>query len=307
MTRSVYAGFSSIDKITGGLQPGELIFILSSPGMGKSLFALNIADNNIVNTGMKTKVCFFNMDMTKQEFYRRLNAIKAGKRLSPAVVPTIIFPSNLFIENPLEFAIWEKQFPAVYSAIKFINVRSRMIKKSFGLDLIIVDYLQMVCMGKRMQGSARKLNEFVTGLKQLAEELKLPIIILANTKHDPKKEDFEEYNMLAYAYNDILSPLERKKRPLPCDIRGGKAPLKYGDKFLSLYLHDTQHQGVPPETLKFGVDNYKRYRNLEVNIWGKNNTYLGQTKLKFHDLQLRFKEAKRKKIKLETVSLFGKG
>jgi len=306
MKNSVFSGFPSIDKITGGFQPGELTFILSRPGQGKSLFAINLVWNNIVNLGMKTKVCFFNMDMKKQEFYRRLNSIKVGKSLPRDEVPTIIWPSNIFIENPLEFALWEKDYPGIYSAIKFVEIRSRMIKKSFGLDLIVVDYLQMVSMGKRMQGSAKKLNAFVTGLKQLAEELKLPIIILANTKHCPQKAAPEKYNRLAFAHKNVLSPLERKKRPLPCDIRGGKAPLKYGSKFLSLYLHDTQHPGVPPETLKFGVENYRRYRNLEVNIWGNNNTYLGRTMLKFHDLQMKFKESKRKKIKLKTISLLGK-
>ena len=280
MAENVYSGFSSIDKITGGFKKGELIFILSSPGMGKTLFALNIAYNAIINTD--SKICFFNMDMymPKKELYRRINSIEGKKVLAMNEVPKIIYPDNLFMEYPPELTI------------RGVSDSCRRIQKSFGLDLIIVDYLQMVSMGKRMQGSARKLNEFVAGLKQLAEELKLPIIVLANTKHDPKKEDSKKYSRLAFAYNYVLSPLERKKRPLPCDIRGGKAPLKYGDKFLSLYMHDTLHHGVSLEILASGVDDCRRYRNLEVNIWGKNNTYLGQTKLEFHDLQMKFKETK---------------
>ena len=292
MKANVYSGFSSIDKITGGFENGELIFILSRPMMGKTLFALNIAYNAIINT--ESKICFFNVDMcmSKKELYRRVNSIEGKKILAVNKVPKIIYPDNLFVEMPGQCTLRE------------IDIRSRMIQKSFGLDLIIVDYLQMVSMGKRMQGSARKLNEFVAGLKQLAEELKLPIIILTDTTHAPKKEAHGEHSRLAFVCNDILSPRKRRVRPLPRDIRGGKAPLKYGDKFLSLYIHNTDH-GVSLETLASGVDDCRRYRNLEVNIWGKNNAYLGQTKLKFHDLQMRFKESKRKKIELKTGSLFG--
>ncbi|MCI5599800.1 MAG: replicative DNA helicase [Hallerella porci] len=180
-------GFTDLDRLTNGLQPSDLIILAGRPGMGKSAFALTLASNSSINYGKK--VAFFSLEMGAEQLMQRIICSMAGLELSkfraghlnrdefaklPGTASRIVQANSLYVDDNLDLGIME------------LLSKCRSLKRKVGLDLVIVDYLQLMKTGKE-ENRAVAVGAISRGLKVLAKDLKIPVIALAQLSR--KTED----------------------------------------------------------------------------------------------------------------------
>src|SRR5574344_819496 len=146
-------GFKDLDKLTNGPQPSDLIILAGRPGMGKTAFALTLAAKAAINNGKK--VAFFSLEMGAEQLNQRI----------PAAAQPII-NSELFVDDNADLGLME------------LFSKTRSLKSRNGLDLVIVDYLQLMKTGGE-ENRAVAIGAISRGLKILAKDLKIPVIALA--------------------------------------------------------------------------------------------------------------------------------
>lgn len=191
--------FTEIDKVTSGLHANELIIIAARPAMGKTAFALNLA-TNIAVTNKKT-VALFNLEMGAEQLVNRMfsslgqiegSKLKSGylehndwKRVEEAV--SLLAKSNMFIDDTPGITIGE------------IRAKCRRLASSEkGLDLVIIDYLQLISGSAKYAGNRQQeIAEISRSLKTLAMELKIPIIALAQLSRDVEKRQGDKRPILS--------------------------------------------------------------------------------------------------------------
>lgn len=180
-------GFSDLDRLTNGLQPSDLIILAGRPGMGKSAFALTLAANASINYGKY--VAFFSLEMGAEQLMQRILCLLAEIELSkfranrlnrdeysklPGVASRIMQANTLYVDDNLDLGIME------------LLSKCRSLKRKQGLDLVVVDYLQLMKTGKE-ENRAVAVGAISRGLKILAKDLKIPVIALAQLSR--KTED----------------------------------------------------------------------------------------------------------------------
>src|SRR5882757_821597 len=175
----VSTGFKTLDEMTSGLQPGDLIIIAGRPSMGKTALAVNIAENAAL--GSSKSVAIFSMEMSSESLTLRMisslgrinqTALRSGRleeqdwpRIDSAM--TQLSGAKIFIDETPGLSPTE------------IRARSRRLKRERGLDLIVVDYLQLMQVTGTKENRATEISEVSRSLKALAKELKVPIIALS--------------------------------------------------------------------------------------------------------------------------------
>lgn len=175
----VASGFDDLDKMTTGFQPGELIIIAARPSMGKTAFCLNIAGHSAIRK--RKKVAFFSLEMGKEQIMIRLLAtesrinisdIRVG-RITDSAWPKLINSASVLSEAPL--------FIDDTSGISPFEIRAkcRRMKAQHGLDMIMIDYLQIMDLKQKVESRERAISEISRTLKAIAKELKVPVIALA--------------------------------------------------------------------------------------------------------------------------------
>jgi replicative DNA helicase len=176
----ISSGFRELDKLTAGLQKGELIIIAGRPSMGKTAFALNIAEH-IALSDKNNPVAIFSMEMSAEQLTFRMisslgmvqgNALKTGKltdkdwdRVDGAIQQMKEAP--IFIDDTPSLTPVE------------LRARARRIQRERGLSLIVIDYLQLMQVPGSKENRATEISEITRNLKALARELQIPIIALA--------------------------------------------------------------------------------------------------------------------------------
>jgi len=189
-------GLSDFDKKIGGLHKSDLIIIAGRPSMGKTAFATNIASNicNGKNNDNKTNVLFFSLEMSSEQLATRViselsqissEGIRTGN-LSKTDFEKIIVAS----EQLKNLSLFIDDSPAL--TISSIRTRSRRLKRKFGLDLIIIDYLQLINGESRNSNDNRvkEISDITRGLKAIAKELNIPVVALSQLSR--KVEEREE-------------------------------------------------------------------------------------------------------------------
>jgi replicative DNA helicase len=181
--------FRDFDEITGGLQPGELIVIASRPSMGKTALALNIARNAAINHGKKAAI--FSLEMTRRALALRLLASEASIDFSgfrkgfgrPDDLGKLtqaggkLADANIWIDDSGVITILE------------IKAKCRRLASERGLDLVIVDYLQLAHGDTPTHRKDLEIAEISHGLKALAKELDIPVIALSQLNRGPEQRD----------------------------------------------------------------------------------------------------------------------
>jgi len=177
--------FTQFDIMTSGLQKGELIIIAARPSMGKTALAINIAENAAINHG--ATVAIFSLEMSKESLLRRMLSSQAwvdqqklqkgflGRedhdRLTTAL--GLLVESRLFIDDTAAISLAE------------MRAKARRLKQNKGLDLVVVDYLQLMSAtvpssGKRnYENRTQEVSAVSRGLKALAKELNVPVLALS--------------------------------------------------------------------------------------------------------------------------------
>jgi replicative DNA helicase len=175
----ISTGFKKLDEMTSGLQPGDLIIIAGRPSMGKTTLAVNIAENAALGSGKSAAI--FSMEMSAESLTLRMisslgrinqSNLRSGRleeqdwpRIDSAM--TQLGSANIFIDETPALTPTE------------IRARARRLKRERGLDLIVVDYLQLMQVAGTKENRATEISEISRSLKALAKELKVPVIALS--------------------------------------------------------------------------------------------------------------------------------
>ncbi|MFH1243967.1 MAG: replicative DNA helicase [bacterium] len=176
--RGVATGFTDLDNCLAGMQDSNLLILAARPGMGKSAFALNIAQ--FASVISKIPVGFFSLEMSKEELSDRLLVaqadidawrLKTGK-LTPTDFEKLSEAMGVLAEAPL----YIDDTPGI--SVLEMRTKARRLKSEHNLGLIVVDYLQLV-RGRNLDNRVQEVAEISQGLKNLARELKIPVLALS--------------------------------------------------------------------------------------------------------------------------------
>ena len=191
----VPTGLTDLDSRLGGMHKQDLLIIAGRPSMGKTALATNIAFHaakNIAKKGSKSTVAFFSLEMSSEQLSTRIlseqsrirsNDIRRGKVSEKEFEQFIETSKNIF-----DLPLYIDETPAI--TISAISNRSRRIKRLFGLELIIVDYIQLMrTAGKRDWGRVQEISEITQGLKALAKELNVPVLALSQLSRQVEQRD----------------------------------------------------------------------------------------------------------------------
>lgn len=175
----ISTGFKVLDEMTSGLQAGDLIIVAGRPSMGKTTLAVNIGENAALGAGKA--VAIFSMEMSAESLTMRMISslgrihqgnLRSGKlseddwpRIDSAM--TQLSSAKIYIDETPGLSPTE------------IRARARRLKRERGLDLIVVDYLQLMQVQGNTENRATEIGEISRGLKALAKELKVPVIALS--------------------------------------------------------------------------------------------------------------------------------
>ena len=191
----VPTGLNDLDERLGGLHRSDLVIIAGRPSMGKTALATNIgyyAAKKILDDNKKSSIAFFSLEMSSEQLSTRIlseqsriksNDIRRGK-VTEEEFNRLIETSRNIHDLPL----YIDETPAI--AISTLSNRARRIKRLFGLDLIIVDYIQlMTTSSKRYDGRVQEISEITQGLKALAKELSVPVLALSQLSRAVEQRD----------------------------------------------------------------------------------------------------------------------
>jgi len=188
--------YSDLDRLTSGLQPSDLIIIAARPSMGKTAFAMNIAENAAVIDGKVVGV--FSLEMSKEALLMRLLASR-GRVDSQKIRKGFLGREEISkltraTEELVHTKLYVDDTPGI--SVSEMRAKARRLKQTEGLDLIIVDYLQLMSAvpigGKRFENRTQEVSAISRGLKGLAKELKVPLIALSQLSRAPESRSGDE-------------------------------------------------------------------------------------------------------------------
>ena len=190
----VPTGLTDLDDTLGGLHESDLIIIAGRPSMGKTALATNIAFNaaqRLQASGKKSSIAFFSLEMSSEQLSTRIlaeqsriksNDIRRG-RISDEQFDKFIETSKNISELPL----YIDETPAI--SIAAISNRARRIKRLHGLDMLVVDYIQLVRATNTNDGRVQEISEITQGLKAIAKELAIPVLALSQLSRAVEHRD----------------------------------------------------------------------------------------------------------------------
>ena len=182
--------FTLLDKRTSGLQPSDLIIIAARPSMGKTSLAMNIAENAALDSGKTVGV--FSLEMSKEALLMRMLASAArvdSHKLRTGFIGREDMQKLTFAMERLMMAkLFLDDTPGI--SVTEMRSKARRLKQQQGLDLIIVDYLQLMSAvpigGKRFENRTQEVSAISRGLKAVAKELRVPVIALSQLSRAPE-------------------------------------------------------------------------------------------------------------------------
>jgi replicative DNA helicase len=212
--RGLATGFADFDRLTGGLRGGDLVIIAGRPSMGKTTLAVNMAEYAAVSPDSKASVAIFSMEMPSEQLVTRmlssighvpLNSIRTGRVSDDDWVRITAATHQLS-----EARIFIDESPALTPTE--LRARARRLKREHGLDLIVVDYLQLMQVPGTQENRATEIAEISRGLKALAKELSVPVLALSQlnrsveqrTEKKPVMSDLRESGALEQDADMIL-------------------------------------------------------------------------------------------------------
>ena len=193
----VPTGLTDLDDRLGGMHNSDLLIIAGRPSMGKTALATNIAFHaakKIQEKGTKSSIAFFSLEMSSEQLSTRIlaeqsriksNDIRRG-RISEEQFDKFIETSKNISELPL----YIDETPAI--SIAAMSNRARRIKRLHGLDLVVVDYIQLMSAANTRDGRVQEISEITKGLKALAKELSVPVLALSQLSRAVEHRDIKK-------------------------------------------------------------------------------------------------------------------
>ncbi len=250
----VPTGFLDIDRMTSGLQPGDLVIVAGRPSMGKTAFALNIAENAALEADPAVAVAVFSLEMGTEQLVMRMLTSQArvdAQKLRRGYASDRDYDRIVKAADRLSRApIFIDDTPAI--TLLEMRAKARRMQQQHGVGLIIVDYLQLM-RGRSSYGAnesrEREISDISRGLKSIAKELKVPVVALS------------QLNRSLESRND--------KRPLLSDLRESGAIEQDADVIMFVYRDQVYNK----ETDKQGI--------AEIIVGKQRNGPVGEVEVRF--------------------------
>ncbi len=194
------SGFIDLDNMTAGFQPSDLILVAARPSMGKSSFVLNITQHAAIKE--KKSVAFFSLEMSKEQLTSRMISAEAmidAQKIRNGNLENTDFERLLNGASVLgEAKIFIDDTPGI--SVSDLRAKCRKLKMTHGLDLIIIDYLQLMTGSTRSESRQQEISEISRSLKAIAREMQSPVIALSQLSravesradHRPMLSDLRE-------------------------------------------------------------------------------------------------------------------
>jgi len=245
--RGLATGFADFDKLTGGLRPGDLVIVAGRPSMGKTSLAVNMAEYAAINPSIRASVAIFSMEMPSEQVLTRmlssvgsvpLGSLRSGRISDEDWVRITGATSQLS-----DAKIFVDETPALTPTE--LRARARRIKREHGLNLIVVDYLQLMQVPGTKENRATEIAEISRGLKVLAKELACPVIALSQLNRSVEQREH--------------------KKPVMSDLRESGAIEQDADMILLIYRDEVYNK----ETTKKGIAevDLAKHRNGEIGTF----------------------------------------
>lgn len=221
--------FSDLDRLLSGLQPSDLIICAARPGMGKTSFCLNIAQNVAVKK--KVPVAIFSLEMSRDQVVQRMLAAEAmveQHRLRTGYLKEddwarLVSAASLLAEAP----IYIDDTPAI--TVMEVRAKARRLQAECGLGLVVIDYLQLMQAHRRVDNRQQEIALISRALKALARELNVPVLVLSQLNRGVEQR--------------------QDKRPVMADLLESGAIEADADVIIFLY----RPQYYDPDTDKKGI------------------------------------------------------
>lgn len=237
----VPTGFAELDELTNGLHPGQMIIIAARPAIGKSTLALDFARSAAVKHKQTTAI--FSLEMSASEIMTRLLSAEGGLKLHNlrtgklsdddwerlAKVTGRIESAPLFIDDSPNLTMME------------IRAKARRMKQRYDLKLVIIDYLQLMSSGKKVENRQVEVSEFSRQIKLLAKELEIPVIAIAQLNRGSEQRT--------------------DKKPMLSDLRESGSLEQDADMVILLHREDAYNRDERPGEADFIV---AKHRNGET-------------------------------------------
>jgi replicative DNA helicase len=183
----VPTGFADLDEVTNGLHAGQMVIVAARPGIGKSTLGLDFARSASIKHGLTS--CVFSLEMSRTEIVMRMLSAEAKIRLADMRAGTMtdddwtrlarrmseISEAPMFIDDSPNMTIME------------IRAKARRLKQRHDLKLIILDYMQLMTSGKKVESRQQEVSEFSRQLKLLAKELEVPLVAISQLNRGPEQ------------------------------------------------------------------------------------------------------------------------
>ncbi|MBM7567913.1 replicative DNA helicase [Paenibacillus sacheonensis] len=222
------SGFSDLDKMTSGFQRNDLIIVAARPSVGKTAFALNIAQN--VGVRARETVAIFSLEMSAAQLVQRMicaeSNVDAGRMRTGELIGDDWEKLTMAIGSLSEAQIYIDDTPGI--TVADIRAKCRRLKKERGLGMILIDYLQLIQgRGKAGENRQQEVSEISRTLKQIARELEVPVIALSQLSRGveqrqdkrPMMSDLRESgsieqdaDIVAFLYRDDYYDKESEKK-----------------------------------------------------------------------------------------------
>jgi replicative DNA helicase len=221
----VPTGFTDLDALTNGLHPGQLIILAARPAIGKSTLGVDIARTASIKHGLTSVI--FSLEMSRNEIVMRLLSAEAQVPLHHMRAGTmsdadwaklagkmgVVSEAPLFIDDSPNMTLME------------IRAKCRRLKQRHDLRLVVVDYLQLMTSGKKVESRQQEVSEFSRSLKLLAKELEVPVIAISQLNRGPEQRT--------------------DKRPMLSDLRESGSLEQDADMVVLLHREDAYERESP--------------------------------------------------------------
>lgn len=219
-------GFLDLDQLTMGLQPGQMVIVAARPAIGKTTLGVDIARHVSIRNRLRTE--FFSLEMPRRELMRRIISAEARVQLhhlGPGRMQTEDWQRAANVRERVATAPLHIDDASDLTVMR-IRTKARRLKQTTGLDLIVVDYIQLMSAGtRRFENRQTEVSSISRGLKLLAKELNIPVVVLAQLNRGPESRS--------------------DKRPMLSDLRESGSLEQDADVVILLHREDAYERESP--------------------------------------------------------------
>jgi len=281
----VPTGLRDLDDKLGGLHQSDLIIIAGRPSMGKTSLATNIAFNaaqKLQENGKKSSIAFFSLEMSSEQLSTRIiseqarissNDIRRG-RISDEQFDKFLETSKNIAELPL----YIDETPAI--SIAAMSNRARRIKRLFGLDMIVVDYIQLMRgTTYNKDGRVQEISQITQGLKAIAKELGVPVVALSQLSrqveqrddHKPQLADLRESgsieqdaDVVMFVYREGYYLQRKEPREATVEHAEWQAKMNEVAHLAQIIIGKQRHGPIGNVTLEF-EERFTKFKDTQIN------------------------------------------